>query len=135
MEASIRRLRTSGLSAAQPGATATANDTQRVTKAKTTGDSQGRNARPADRRARPRCGGWVYYVLPDSRPWRRLWVKPRDPRTPKQRSCRARLGAASSYYSASLTDRQQDACIAAGAKVRSRPRLGQWGWLTGQQAI
>jgi hypothetical protein len=43
------------------------------------------------------------------------------------------LGAASSNYSASLTDKQQNACIAAGAKVRSRPRLGQWGWLTGQQ--
>jgi hypothetical protein len=32
-----------------------------------------------------------------------------------------------------LTDEQQDACIAAGAKVRSRPRLGQSGPLTGQQ--
>lgn len=33
----------------------------------------------------------------------------------------------------SLTDEQQDACIAAGAKVQSRPRLGQSGPLTGQQ--
>jgi hypothetical protein len=80
-----------------------------------------------------RCGDWVYYVLPGNKQWRRLWVKPRDPRTPKQRYWRARLGAASRNYSASLSDEQQDACIAAGAKRRSRPRLGQRGWLTGQQ--
>jgi len=80
-----------------------------------------------------RCGDWVYYVLPGNQHARRLWVKPRDPRTPKQRYWRARLGAASRSYSASLTDQQHNACIAAGAKVRSRPRLAQWGWLTGQQ--
>jgi hypothetical protein len=80
-----------------------------------------------------RCGDWVWYVLPGNKQCRRLWVKPRDPRTPHQRHWRARLGAASRKYSDSLTDDQQDACIAAGAKLRSRPRLAQWGWLTGQQ--
>ena len=80
-----------------------------------------------------RCGDWVWYVLPGNNQCRRLWVKPRDPRTPSQRHWRKRLGAASRNYSQSLTDEQQDACIAAGAKRRSRPRLGQWGWLTGQQ--
>jgi hypothetical protein len=79
-----------------------------------------------------RCGDWVWYVLPGNKQWRRLWVKPRDPRTPKQRYWRARLAAAS-RNSAALTEEQLDACIAAGAKRRSRPRLGQWGWLTAQQ--
>ena len=80
-----------------------------------------------------RCGDWVYYVTRSNRQGRRLWVKPRDPRTPNQRHWRARLGAASRKYSASLTDEQQDACIAAGAKRRCRPRLGPSGVLTGQQ--
>jgi hypothetical protein len=75
----------------------------------------------------------VWYVLPGNKQWRRLWVKPRDPRTPSQRHWRKRLGTAPRNYSQSLTVEQQDACIAAGAKCRSRPRLGQWGWLTGQQ--
>ena len=79
-----------------------------------------------------RCGDWVFYLL-HGKQFRRLWNKPQDPRTPSQRYWRARLGAASRKYSATLTDEQQDACIAAGAKRRSRPRLGQWGWLTGQQ--
>ena len=80
-----------------------------------------------------RCGDWVWYVLPGNKQHRRLWVKPRDPRTPKQRHWRTLLGAASMKYSEALTDEQQDACIAAGAGRRSRPRLGQSGWLTGQQ--
>ena len=79
-----------------------------------------------------RCGDWVWYTL-GGKQLRRLWVKPRDPRSPSQRHWRALLGAASRKYSEALTDEQQDACIAAGAKRRSRPRLGQWGWLTGQQ--
>jgi len=79
-----------------------------------------------------RCGDWVWYMR-GNKQCRRRWTKPRDPRTPQQLHWRARLGAASQRYSQSLTDEQQDACIAAGAKLRSRPRLGQWGWLTGQQ--
>jgi hypothetical protein len=79
-----------------------------------------------------RCGDWVFYLL-HGKQLRRLWNKPRDPRTPSQRYWRARLGAASRKYSADLTDEQQNTCIAAGAKRRSRPRLAQSGPLTGQQ--
>ena len=79
-----------------------------------------------------RCGDWVWYML-GSKQFRRLWVKPRDPRTPSQRQWRTRLGAASKNYSQTLSDQQQDACIVAGAELQSRPRLGQWGPLTGQQ--
>jgi hypothetical protein len=78
-----------------------------------------------------RCGDWVWYVLPNNKQARRLWLKPRDPRTPKQLQWRARLGAASRKFE-SLTDEQQDACIAAAAKLQSQPRLGS-GPLTGQQ--
>jgi hypothetical protein len=79
-----------------------------------------------------RCGDWVFYLL-RGKQHRHLWVKPRDPRTPSQRYWRARLAAASRNYSDALTDEQQNACIAAGAKRRSRPRLDQSGPLTGQQ--
>ncbi len=64
---------------------------------------------------------------------RRFYLRPNDPRTPAQLRSRARLSAASRKYSNSLTEKQRDACIAAGAKLRSRPRLGQSGPLTGQQ--
>ena len=64
---------------------------------------------------------------------RRLYVKPKDPRTTKQLRWRARFGAASRKYSEKLTDAQQDACIAAGAKLPCRRRLGPSGHLTGHQ--
>ena len=80
-----------------------------------------------------RCGDWVYYLVRGSKQFRRLWVKPNDPRTPPQLSCRARLGAASKNYSDLLTDEQQDACIAARGQAKSRPRCGDSGTLTGQQ--
>ena len=79
-----------------------------------------------------RCGDWVWYRR-GSKQWRHLYVKPKDPRTSGQLRCRARFGVASRQYSQSLTDEQRAACIAAGAKLRSRPRLGQSGPLTGQQ--
>jgi hypothetical protein len=79
-----------------------------------------------------RCGDWVWYMR-GSKQCRRLWGKPKDPRTRRQRCWRALLGGASKKYSQALTDEQRDACIAAGAKQQSRPRVGQWGWLTGQQ--
>ena len=60
-----------------------------------------------------RCGDWIWYVR-NGKQFRRLWSRPRDPRTPLQLHCRARLGAASKRYSQGLTDGQQDACIAAG---------------------
>jgi hypothetical protein len=57
----------------------------------------------------------------------------KDPRTPRQLHWRARFAAASRTYSESMTEQQRGACIAAGAKLRSRPRLSQSGPLTGQQ--
>ena len=79
-----------------------------------------------------RCGDWVWYVR-NSKQQKRLWRKPKDSRTPKQLHWRTLLATASRKYSQSLTDEQQDACIAAGAKAQSRARLGQSGPLTGQQ--
>lgn len=81
-----------------------------------------------------RCGDYVWYVSGNTQ-HRRRYVIPKDPRTPEQLLRRARFGAASIKYSRSLTDQERKACIAAGAKLRSRPRLGQWGWLTGQQYL
>jgi len=86
-----------------------------------------------DRRLKSgRCGDWIWY-LRGRKQCRRLYAKPQNPRTPGQRYWRAQFGAASKRYSQSLTEEQQVACIAAGAKLRSRPRLGQSGPLTGQQ--
>jgi len=79
-----------------------------------------------------RCGDWIWFVR-HGKQIRRLYVRPHDPRTPAQLRSRARLSAASKKYGNSLTGKQQDACVAAGAKLRSRPRLGQSGPLTGQQ--
>jgi len=78
-----------------------------------------------------RCGDWVWY-LRDGKQHRHLYVKSGDPRTPKQRYCRARFGAASRKYSHSLTPEERRACIVAGSKLRSRPRLRQSGPLNGQ---
>ena len=75
----------------------------------------------------------MYYLLRSNKQYRRRWVRPKDPRTRAQLHSRARLSAASHTYSARLTDEQRDACIAAGAKLQSRRRLGQSGSLTGQQ--
>ena len=79
-----------------------------------------------------RCGVWVWYVW-KGRQRRRRWVKGFDPKSPKQLAWQARLAAASKAYSEVLTDAEQDACIAAGAKRRTRPRLGQSGPQTGHQ--
>ena len=79
-----------------------------------------------------RCGDWVWYE-PGGHQCRRRWVKGIDPQTPWQLAWRARLAAASKAYNQALTDTQQDACIAAGARRRTRPRLGQSGLETGQQ--
>ena len=81
-----------------------------------------------------RCGDWVWYMV-GRKQRRRLWAKPRNPRTPRQQHGRRRFGAASRKYSQSLTREQQAACIAAGAKLRCRPRLGLSGYLTGQQYL
>ena len=79
-----------------------------------------------------RCGDWIWFVR-YGKQTRRLYIRPHDPRTPAQLRSRARLGAASRKYSYSLTQKQQLSCIAAGAKLRSRPRLRQSGPLTGQR--
>ena len=79
-----------------------------------------------------RCGDWVWYMR-GRKQWRHLYVKPKDRRTPKQLLWRARFGAASKKYSHSMPDEQRHTCVAAGAKLRSRPRLSQSGPLTGQQ--
>ena len=79
-----------------------------------------------------RCGDWVWYMR-GSKQCRRRWFNPRDPQTPAQLRSRARLAAASKEYNEALTNEQQDASIAAGAKEQSRPRLGDSGTLTGQQ--
>lgn len=70
-----------------------------------------------------RCGDWTWYVL-GGKQHRRVYVKLEDPQTQKQRRWRARFSAASRKYSQSLTDEQHDACIAAGAKLPCRRRLG-----------
>ena len=82
-----------------------------------------------------RCGDWVFYLLPGGKQCRRRWVRPKDPLTPAQVRNRACLAAASRKYSTVLTGRERDAYIVAGAKRRSRPRLGQSGPLTGQQYL
>lgn len=79
-----------------------------------------------------RCGDWVWYVR-NGHQWRRRWLKGIDPKTAKQLAWRAHLAAASKAYNEVLTDEQQDACIAAGARRRCRPRLGDSGTQTGQQ--
>ena len=79
-----------------------------------------------------RCGDWVWY-LRGSKQLRRIYIRPNDPRTPMQRLWRRRFRRASKKYSRVLTALEQDACNAAGAKLHSRPRLGQSGPLTGQQ--
>ena len=78
-----------------------------------------------------RCGDWVWYVWKGHQ-WRRRWLKPYDPKTPKQVYWRALFRAASKAYNEALTTAEQDACIAAGARRRTRPRLGS-GTQTGQQ--
>ena len=79
-----------------------------------------------------RLGKWVYYMR-NGKQCRRRYVKPRDTRTPEQLRLRAAFGATSKAYSQVLTEEQRQECRAAGAKVRSRPRLAQSGPLSGQQ--
>lgn len=79
-----------------------------------------------------RCGDWIWYMR-GGKQCRRHYTRPKDPRTLAQMLCRSRFGAASRRYSRSLTDEEREACIAAGAKLRSRPRLAQSGPLTGSQ--
>ena len=79
-----------------------------------------------------RCGDWVWYMI-GSKQYRRRYARPRDPRTLEQVRSRTRFGAVSRRYSDSLTDEQQDAHIATGAKLRTRKRMGSSGPMTGHQ--
>ena len=81
-----------------------------------------------------RRGIYVFYMR-KGRLCRRRYVRPKDPRTPKQLRARAVLGAASKAWSSSecFTEEQRQGLRAAGAKVQSCPRLAQSGPLTGQQ--
>jgi len=79
-----------------------------------------------------RCGDYIRYVR-GNRQYRRLYARPTDPRTLKQKRWRARFGDASSKYSQSLTDEQQDARIAAGRSCGAGHAWAQSGLLTGQQ--
>ena len=80
-----------------------------------------------------RWNDWVYYMRGKTQCCRR-YVRPRDRRTPAQLRCRAALTAASKEWSHSrtLTEEERQACRIAGAKVKTRRRLGQGGTLTGQ---
>jgi hypothetical protein len=79
-----------------------------------------------------RCGDWIWY-LRGGKQRRRRYIRPADPHTLAQMESRGRLSAASSTYSHYLTEDKRRACIAAGAKLQTRRRLGQSGPLTGQQ--
>ena len=79
-----------------------------------------------------RCGDWIWYMR-GGKQCRRRYARPKDPGTLAQLLCRARLSTVSRRYGRMLTQEERDASIAAGAKLRSRPRMGQSGPLTGQQ--
>jgi hypothetical protein len=81
-----------------------------------------------------RFGAWIYYMR-GGKQVRRPYRRPRDPRTPAQVRNRAAFGAAARAWSEGrgMTQDDQRAWIAAAKEVRSRPRLGQSGPLTGQQ--
>jgi len=79
-----------------------------------------------------KCGDWIWYVR-GGKQHRRRYARPKDPCTLAQLLCRTRFRTASRRYSRSLTEDERAACIAAGAKLRSRSRHGQRGPLTGQQ--
>ena len=80
-----------------------------------------------------RDGPWVYYMRGPNL-CRRKYVRPKDPRTPRQLRARAALTAASKAWSCNpqLTEEHRREWRVAGAKVQSRPRLYQSGPLTGQ---
>jgi len=79
-----------------------------------------------------KCGDWIWYVR-GGKQHRRRYARPKDPCTLAQLLCRARFKTASRRYSRSLTEEERVACMAAGAKLRSRSRHAQRGPLTGQQ--
>ncbi len=83
-----------------------------------------------------RAGRYVYYWAYGRLCWR-AYVVPKDPRTAVQRRSRAAFGAASKAWSESrlLTQDRRAAWRAAAATIKSAPRLGQSGRLSGQQGF
>jgi hypothetical protein len=63
---------------------------------------------------------------------RRLYVVPRNVRTPARRRARGAFGGISEAWSQVLTEDQRQVWMVAAAKVKSRPRLWQRGPLTGE---
>jgi hypothetical protein len=94
---------------------------------------KGRGRKSVDVPMSGRFGDRVYYMRGKKQCCRR-YVVPRDPRTPAQLRWRAALSAASKAWSDNreITEAQRRACRVAGAKERSRRRLGLSGPLTGQ---
>jgi hypothetical protein len=79
-----------------------------------------------------RSGDVVFFMIRNQQR-ERAYVVPKSVRNAATRRARGDFGALSKAFSALLTDEQQEAWIAAAAKVLSRPRLNQCGPLTGQQ--
>jgi hypothetical protein len=78
-----------------------------------------------------RDGAYVYYMR-GRKLCRRRYVIPRNVRTAGRARARVAFGAIAKAWSRVLTEAQRRAWNAAAAKVQSRPRLWQSGWLTGQ---
>jgi len=77
-----------------------------------------------------KCGGRVFYRLHRGQCWRKHFI-PHNPRTAAQRRARKDFGLISKAWSERLSETQRQAWVARGARMRSYPRLGQSGWLTG----
>ena len=77
-----------------------------------------------------RDGAYVYYMR-GRKLCRRSYVLPKDVRTAGRVRARGAFGAVAKAWSRVLLEEQRRARNAAAAKVRSRPRLWQSGWLTG----
>jgi hypothetical protein len=78
-----------------------------------------------------RDGAYVYYMR-GRKLCRRSYVLPKDVRTAGRVRARGAFGAVVKAWSRVLSEEKRRAWNAAAAKVRSRPRLWQSGWLTGQ---
>jgi hypothetical protein len=79
-----------------------------------------------------RSGDYVFYMR-RNKLCRRRYVIPTNVRTPARRRTRRAFGAIAKAWNRRLTEAQYQAWLASAAKVRSHPRLGQSGPLTGQQ--
>ena len=78
-----------------------------------------------------RRGKHVFYMR-GRKLFRRLYVVPRNVRTPARRRARGAFGGICKAWSQVLTEQQRQAWMVAAAKVKSRPRLWQRGPLTGE---